>query len=184
MTLLSANIAFSQAPVLETGFLRLRMPKMSDFEHHAAFHASERSRFEGGPHTRGQAWRIWASDVALWPLKGYGPFGVEERETGEYLGEVGVFHAEGYPAPELGWFVTPAAEGRGVAYRAAQRVLAWISETFGWRFITNIIDPQNARSIALGLRLGGVIDDTLPGIDPGDVVIRHDLRPHRQGAAA
>ena len=32
------------------------------------------------------------------------------------------------------------------------------------------------RSITLGLRLGGVIDATLPGVDPTDVVIRHDLR--------
>ena len=35
--------------------------------------------------------------------------------------------------------------------------------------------PGNARSIALGLRLGGVQIDA-PGVDPGDVVIRHDLR--------
>jgi hypothetical protein len=42
--------------------------------------------------------------------------------------------------------------------------------------LINIIDPANDRSIALGLRLGGVIDPALPGTDPGDVVIVHDLR--------
>jgi hypothetical protein len=46
---------------------------------------------------------------------------------------------------------------------------------FGWRRLVNYIEPGNERSIALGLPLGGVIDPTLPGIDPGDVVIRHDL---------
>lgn len=35
---------------------------------------------------------------------------------------------------------------------------------------------RSSRSIALGLRLGGEIDPGLPGVDPRDVVIRHDLR--------
>lgn len=164
------------APTLHTDRLTLRMPVLADFGHHAAFHASSRSVHEGGPHDRQTAWRIWASDVALWPLRGYGPFGVEDRETGAYLGEVGIFHGEGYPAPELGWFVVPQAEGRGIALEAARAVLGWVAATFDWPHITNIIDPANTRSIALGLRLGGVIDPTLPGIDPGDVVIRHDLK--------
>jgi RimJ/RimL family protein N-acetyltransferase len=164
------------APELLTGRLRLRMPQLADFEAWAAFFASPRSVHEGGPLDRAAAWKHWAADVALWVLKGYGPFGVEDRATGEYLGEVGIYHGEGYPAPELGWFVVPAAEGKGVALEAAQAVLVWVRNTFDWPHITNIIEPDNARSIALGLRLGGVIDPTLPGIDPGDVVIRHDLR--------
>jgi RimJ/RimL family protein N-acetyltransferase len=163
-------------PVLTTGRLRLRAPRLADFDHHAAFFASGRSVHEGGPLDRLGAWRHWAADVALWSLRGYGPFGVDDRRTGAYLGEVGLFHGEGYPAPELGWFVVPEAEGKGVASEAAQAVLAWVRGTFDWPHITNIIEPGNTRSIALGLRLGGVIDPTLPGIDPGDVVIRHDLR--------
>jgi RimJ/RimL family protein N-acetyltransferase len=164
------------APTLQTARLTLRAPQLTDFDHWAAFFASDRSVHEGGPKTRRAAWEAWASDVALWPLKGYGPFGVDDCETGAYLGEVGIYHGEGYPAPELGWFVVPQAEGKGVALEAARAVLRWVRATFDWAHITNIIDPANTRSIALGLRLGGVIDATLPGIDPGDVVIRHDLR--------
>lgn len=166
----------ADVPELVTDRLRLRAPRLADFEHHAAFHASSRSVWEGGPNDRLQAWRIWAADVALWPLKGYGPFGVEDRETGAYLGEVGIFHGEGYPAPELGWFVVPEAEGKGVAAEAARAVMAWARAAFGWDRITNIIEPGNARSIALGLRLGGRLAPELPGIDPTDVVIVHDLR--------
>lgn len=163
-------------PVLETGRLRLRVPQLADFDHWAEFFASPRSVHEGGPKDRLAAWQHWAADVALWVLRGYGPFGVEDRATGAYLGEVGLYHGEGYPAPELGWFVVPAAEGRGIALEAARAVLGWVRATFDWPHITNIIEPANSRSIALGLRLGGVIDPALPGIDPGDVVIRHDLR--------
>lgn len=163
-------------PTLHTNRLTLRAPRLGDFDHWADFFASDRSIHEGGPKNRLSAWQHWAADVALWTLKGYGPFGVDDRATGAYLGEVGIYHGEGYPAPELGWFVTPEAEGKGVALEAAQAVLDWLRASFDWRHVTNIIEPANARSIALGLRLGGVIDPTLPGIDPGDVVIRHDLR--------
>lgn len=163
-------------PVLLTERLRLRAPRLSDFDHHAAFFAADRSVHEGGPKDRLSAWQHWAADVALWTLKGYGPFGVEDRSSGAYLGEVGLFHGEGYPAPELGWFVVPEAEGRGIAFEAARAVLDWVRVTFDWPRITSIIEPANTRSVALALRLGGVIDPTLPGIDPGDVVIRHDLR--------
>lgn len=164
------------APTLHTPRLTLRMPRLADFEYHADFFASDRSVHEGGPLDRLAAWRFWAADVALWALRGYGPFGVEDRATGAYLGEVGIYHGDDYPAPELGWFVLPEAEGKGIALEAARAVLDWVRADFDWPYITNIIEPANARSIATALRLGGVIDPTLPGIDPTDVVIRHDLR--------
>ena len=86
-----------------------------------------------------------------------------------------IYQPQGYPEPELGWFVVDGAEGKGIASEAAQAVMVWARGAFGWDHIDNYIDPGNARSIALGLRLGGVIVDA-PGVDPTDVVIRHDLR--------
>ncbi|MGB3315069.1 MAG: GNAT family N-acetyltransferase [Albidovulum sp.] len=163
-------------PTLHTERLILRAPRLADFEHWAAFFASPRSIYERGMMGREEAWKNWAADVALWPLKGYGPFGLDDRETGAYVGEVGIYEFMGYPEPELGWFTVPAAEGKGYAAEAARAVMLWARQTFGWDRLVNIIDPANTRSIALGLRLGGVIDPTLPGTDPGDVVIRHDLR--------
>jgi RimJ/RimL family protein N-acetyltransferase len=163
-----------QEPILHTERLTLRMPRIEDFEPRAAFYASERSVWEGGPLSRVQAWRVWASEVGQWPLMGYGPFSVDAG--GDYVGEVGVYHAAEFPEPELGWFVVPEAEGRGYAAEAAQAVMGWVRRTFGWDEIVNIIDAGNARSVALGLRLGGRIDPARAGIDPGDVVIVHDLR--------
>ena len=60
-------------------------------------------------------------------------------------------------------------------FEAALAVMAWARKTYGWDHIDNYIDPGNARSIALALRLGGV-QVAAPGADPTDVVIRHDLR--------
>ncbi len=165
---------FSPPPVLTTARLRLRAPVLADFEHHAAFHASPRAGWEGGVKTRAQAWAIWAGDVACWSLRGYGAFSVDC--DGAFVGEVGIYHPDHFPGPELGWMVTPEAEGKGIAHEAATAVLGWLRARFDWPHVTSIIEPGNTRSIALGLRLGGVIDPTLPGVDPGDVVIRHDLR--------
>jgi RimJ/RimL family protein N-acetyltransferase len=164
-------------PTLETARLRLRPPRLADFEAWAAYYASPRSGHEGGPFDRVEAWKLFAADVGLWQLRGYGAFGVDDSTSGRHLGEVGIYQRADYPGPELGWMVVPEAEGRGIAAEAARAVLRWIRQSFGWRFVTSIISPGNARSIALGLRLGGVVDPTLPGIDADDVVIRHDLCP-------
>jgi RimJ/RimL family protein N-acetyltransferase len=173
MTYRSAQDA-DGGPVLKTARLRLRLPKLADFEPHAVFAASDRSVWEGGPMDRAAAWRVFASEVGQWPLMGYGPFSMET--DGVYVGEVGIYHPADYPEPELGWFVVPEAEGLGLAAEGARAVMRWARATFGWDRLVNYIDPGNARSIALGLRLGGVIDSTLPGSDPTDVVIRHDLQ--------
>ncbi len=162
------------APTLYTERLTLRMPVLADFEPRAAFAASDRSVWEGGPMDRAAAWRVFASEVGQWPLLGYGPFSMEM--DGAYVGEVGIYHPADYPEAELGWFVVPEAEGRGIAAEGARAVMVWAKATFGWDRLVNYIDPGNARSIALGLRLGGVIDPDLAGQDATDVVIRHDLR--------
>jgi RimJ/RimL family protein N-acetyltransferase len=169
------HIAHATAPVIETERLRLRMPRFEDFAHRQAYYASDRAIWEGGPFSAEQAWRIFASEVGQWSLMGLGPFSMDDRETGEYLGEVGVYQPMGYPEPELGWYVVDHAEGRGLAAEGAHAVMVWAYKTFGWDHIDNYIDPGNVRSIALGLRLGGVQTDA-PGADPSDVVIRHDLR--------
>ncbi len=164
------------APTLTTPRLTLRMPVLADFEHRAAFYASDRSIPEDGPMDRRNAWYNWAADLARWPLSGYGPFSVDDTATGAYCGEVGIYHPEGFPEPEIGWFVVPEAEGHGIAHEAAQAVMAWARQTFGWDRLVSYIDAGNSRSIALAERLGGVRDTSLPGSTPEDVVIRHDLR--------
>ncbi|MFN7268108.1 MAG: GNAT family N-acetyltransferase [Cereibacter sp.] len=170
-----AHATLSLAPTLTTPRLTLRMPVMADFAHRASFYASDRSVWEGGPLDVNAAWRVWASEVGQWPLMGYGPFSVDDSASGQYLGEVGIYRPQGYPEPELGWFVTPAAEGRGIAAEAARRVMHWARATFGWDHLVNYITPGNTRSVALARRLGGTFS-ARPGIDPDDVVLVHDLR--------
>ena len=170
---MTTSVAYHTAPTLTTDRLVLRMPVLADFEHRAAFYASDRSVWEDGPLPRPAAWRIWASEVAQWPLMGFGPFSVDHDCT--YVGEVGIYHPEGYPEPELGWFVTPDAEGQGIAAEAARRVMAWARDVLKLEHLVNYIAPGNIRSIALAERLGGMRCDW-PGTAADDVVILHRLR--------
>ncbi|HKK35900.1 MAG TPA: GNAT family N-acetyltransferase, partial [Paracoccaceae bacterium] len=105
-------------PELETERLRLRAPSEADFEPFAAFYATERSRFVGGPLPRGKVWRSHAALVGHWALRGYGWWSLEERATGALAGRVGLFHPEGWPEPEIGWTLFDGFEGRGYATEA------------------------------------------------------------------
>lgn len=160
-------------PILDTERLRLRAPALADFEPFAAFLGSARAEHERGRHDRAGAWRHFCTACAGWVLRGYGAFSIEDRATGGYLGECGVFHEHDYPEPELGWMVVPEAEGRGIAREAAIAVRDWAFAQLGLTTLVSYIDPANTRSIRLAERLGAVLDATCPRPDPGDLVYRH-----------
>ena len=142
------------ATVIETARLRLRPPSQADFPAEATFLASERARFVGGPMNAEEAWRSLATILGHWVLRGYGFFAVEERSTGAYCGRVGPWFPEGWPEPEIGWTVTGAAEGLGIAREAAEATRHHAYGTLGWATAISLIDAANTRSIALAERLG------------------------------
>ncbi|MBK0400722.1 GNAT family N-acetyltransferase [Limibaculum sp. M0105] len=156
-------------PVITTERLRLRAPRVEDFEPYAAFYASDRSVYQSGPLDRIRAWRDFASCAGLWAIRGYGAWAIEDRETGDYLGEVGLYHPINYAEPELGWMVVPRAEGRGVAFEASLAARNWAWQARGLGPLISYIDHGNDRSIRLAERLGAVLDRTAPlpqGEDP------------------
>lgn len=152
-------VTLSGAPSLTTERLRLRAPVLADFEVFAAYQASERSRFTGGPLTRELAWRAFGHLAGHWVLRGWGPFVVEAG--GQPMGTVGPFFPEGWPEPEIAWTMwAPEAEGKGYAFEAAQAARAHAYEVLGWPTAISMIDPDNARSVALARRMGCTPDGT------------------------
>jgi RimJ/RimL family protein N-acetyltransferase len=160
-------------PTLTTDRLILRGPRRDDFAPYAVFWASDRSIHEGGPRDTRGAWEDFAAGFGLWTLAGYGTWSVEDRADGRFAGIVGIYHPIHFPEPELGWAVMPHAEGRGIAHEAAVAARDWTYAHGGLTTLVSYIDPANARSIRLAERLGAWRDDDAPGIDPGDVVMRH-----------
>jgi RimJ/RimL family protein N-acetyltransferase len=162
-------------PTLTTDRLVLRAPTLADFEPYAAYFASPRSVHDrGGPKSRGEAWKEFAAPIAQWSLKGYGAWSVEDRATGSYAGEVGIFHPADFPEPELGWALMEPFECRGLACEAAVAARAWTWDTLGLASLVSYIDPGNARSIRLAERLGARLDRSAAKSDPEDLVYRHE----------
>jgi RimJ/RimL family protein N-acetyltransferase len=160
-------------PVLRTERLLLRAPRPADFEGYAAFYASDRSVWEDGPLSRAAAWAEFASAAGGWVLRGYGPFSVEDRTSGRYLGEVGLYQPAHYPEPEIGWMLMAEAEGRGIAAEAARAVRDWAYATLGLASLVSYIAPNNLRSVHLAERLGAVADPAAASSGSDAGVWRH-----------
>ncbi len=161
-------------PTLTTDRLTLRAPRLADFEPYAAYFASDRAELERGRRDRAGAWKEFSAVAGQWLLRGYGGFSIEDRATGDYFGEVGMFHEDSYPEPELGWMVVAAAEGRGIAHEAALAARRWAYRALGLTTLVSYIDAGNTRSIRLAERLGAFRDDGAARPESEDcLVYRH-----------
>lgn len=145
-------------PTLETGRLRLRAPRASDFDAYAAFRASERARPLGGPYTRAQAFEQLGELVGHWHLRGFGRWMVADLASDEPLGVVGLFFPEDWPEPEIAWALFASAEGRGIAHEAALAARDFAYSALGWTTAVSLVAPGNDRSAALARRMGARIE--------------------------
>ncbi len=161
-------------PTLETERLRLRAPRAEDFDAYAEYGASARSHGVGGPFARSASFMRFCALHGHWAIRGYGRWLVADRATDAALGVVGPYYPDGWPEPEIAWTVFANAEGRGVAFEAAQAARAWAYATLGWTTAISCVSPDNARSIALARRLGCVEDGLFAHADGFDLhIYRH-----------
>lgn len=80
---------------------------------------------------------------------------VERLDDDLVIGDLVLFHLD--PAAgsaEIGWVMSPAASGRGLATEAVRALIGTAFEVYGLRRLVARIDPDNARSVALAERLG------------------------------
>ena len=146
-------------PRIETKRLILRaFCEETDFEAYAAFYASERTRYYGGPLDRQAAWRAAAAMRGHWVIRGYGNWAIEEKMTGDFCGMVGLWYPEGWPEAEVGWSVIEEKSGNGYATEAAKCARDYAYNELGWDRLVSCIDPDNAPSIRLAERLGATLD--------------------------
>ncbi|MET1413433.1 GNAT family N-acetyltransferase [Roseibium sp. HPY-6] len=162
-----------QTPTLLTERFALRPMTLEDWPDYAGLMRSVRARFMGGPMSREKAWGMFCHDAGQWALMGHGALMIEDRQTAECLGQVGLNHGPLFPEHELGWFVYERAEGKGVAYEAAAVMRDWAFEQLSLVTFVSYMDAGNIRSRRLAERLGGVLDADAARPDPGDQVYRY-----------
>ncbi len=145
-------------PTLTTERLIMRALCEADVEAEAKFFATDRSKFVGGPLPKSQVWRTIAMLIGHWHIRGYGFWGVEDKETGEYYGHVGLWFPGGWPEPEIGWTLMENAEGKGIAHEAALAARQYAYQTLGWTTAISLVDPENIRSVKLAEKMGCKFD--------------------------
>ena len=143
-------------PTLSTPRLTLRAPGAADYPAFAAFYASDRARFVGGPLGAEAAWRMLAMEIGHWQLRGYGRWMVDDRESRRTVGMVGLFCPEGWPEPEIGWDLFEGFEGKGYATEAGHAARDYAYDVLGWATAVSLVKPDNTASAAVCRRLGAV----------------------------
>ena len=138
---------------ITTERLKLRPIAAEDFPHWRDFYATDHSRFVGGPKDEEAAWRKMTEFLGHWPLAGFGYYSIETH-GGDYVGRVGLDQAIGWPEPELGWALLPAAVGNGYATEAATAVLADTWSALRPANVVSFIAAGNVASERVAERLG------------------------------
>jgi RimJ/RimL family protein N-acetyltransferase len=141
-------------PVITTARLVLRGPCASDAAPLAAFLTSPRAKWIGGPFPDDDAaeWLDWQR--GQWARFALGSWIVALRKDDTPIGRLGVLEHEGWPEPELGWFLFDGHEGQGYAYEAALCARAYVAEALKLPPLFSFIEAANLRSRKLVERLG------------------------------
>ena len=163
----AADLA-ARLPELVTDRLRLRAPRLADFDAWAEIFCGPAGPHLGGPFTRDEAFSDFAATCGTWLLRGHGPWTVEPLAGGAPLGFVLIGFEAGDVEPELGWLFVPAAQGKGYAAEAAMAARAHAA-ALRLPSLVSYIDPDNARSARLAAALGARLD----GMEDGSQVWRH-----------
>jgi RimJ/RimL family protein N-acetyltransferase len=91
---------------------------------------------------------------------GFGYWAIEEKETHNFVGELGFadYRREIEPSikgmPELGWALASTVHGKGYATEAVRAVLAWGDAHFSAARTVSIIHPENLASIRVAEKCG------------------------------
>ena len=141
----------------ETPRLRLRPLEMTDA---AALNAIQSDpvhmRFYPHPFSADES-REWIERMReRYERDGFALLAVEDRITGEFLGNVGPIlqHVDGVDEVELGWSITPARARQGIATEAALACRDWAFAALPLDHVISLILPDNVPSRGVAERLG------------------------------
>jgi len=144
-------------PTLETDRLRLRPLTIDDLEPlHAIQSDPVHMRFYPHPFSRDET-RSWIEGMQRrYERDGFAVLAVEDRATGEFLGNVGpmVQRVDDVDEVELGWSITPARARQGIATEAATACRDWAFSALEIDHVISLILPANLPSRGVAERLG------------------------------
>jgi len=164
---------------LETQRLMLRVPIESDFmSYRSFFQDSDLSWFYGGPLSEQDTWKQLAQDIGHWHLKGYGMWSIVRKSDNRMIGGCGYWWPDGWPRPELSWWLTGEGQGCGYASEASAVVIDFGYDQLHWQQVETHIKDDNLAALKLLERLRGsvIAREKFP-----DGIVRNVYHIPRQG---
>jgi RimJ/RimL family protein N-acetyltransferase len=133
-----------------------------------------------GPFSRAETEEMLERWLGHWREHGFGVWLAEDRESGEPVGRIGLsFHRAWPDDPEVGWWVAPEWQGRGLATEGGRAAVAYGSETLRVPRLVSICLEENLGSRRVMAKLGF---DKLTEVEsprfPGLVLWIHALAIH------
>lgn len=149
-------------PILETPRLRLRAHRPSDLPQCAAMWADPAvTRFIGGePCSEQRTWARLLAYIGHWTAMGFGYWLMEERGSGDFVGEVGLadfrrdIASSMKGCPELGFALASRFHRKGYATEGAEAVVAWADSNLPFARTVCLIDPENRASLRVAGKCG------------------------------
>jgi RimJ/RimL family protein N-acetyltransferase len=111
------------------------------------------------PLSRSESAELLDRIVSHWETHGFGLWAVEPHAGSvPLIGFAGLavpsFLPAVLPTVEVGWRLSPAWWGRGLATEAARACIDHAADVLGLRAVVSIIDPENAASLRVATKLG------------------------------
>jgi RimJ/RimL family protein N-acetyltransferase len=146
-------------PVLETPRLRLRRfaEDLSDVDALQAIQADpDHMRYYPHPFSPDET-RSWIERQLIHlETHGFSLWAVEDRSTGDFLGNVGptVQVVDGVDEVELGWSITPRRARQGIATEAAGASRDWCFRELDVDHVISLVRPENIASRGVAGNIG------------------------------
>ena len=154
-------MTLSSPPVLTTERLILTPVTLTDFEDLKRTWADETftRAITGRALSAEEVWFRLLRDIGHWQALGHGNWSMRTRDTGAYVGSVGVLDYRrevepAFDAPELGWGAAPAFQGQGLAREGLEAALVWADTVLDAPRTVCMINPDNLPSLKLAERVG------------------------------
>lgn len=149
-------------PVVETSRLQLRGHRKGDLAACVAMWSDPivTRYISGRASTEQQTWSRLLTYIGHWDLMGFGYWAIEEKSTGDFVGEVGLadfkrdIAASMKGSPELGFALVPRVHGKGYATEAVRGALSWADTNIAQPRSICLVNPQNAASRCVAEKCG------------------------------
>jgi RimJ/RimL family protein N-acetyltransferase len=162
---------------ITTERLNLRIFKESDWKDLFAYYSDEDCmRYTAGRSLADwETWRSVATMVGHWQLRGFGPYALEEQNTGKVIGVAGLWYPLEWPEPEIKWGLRRNAWGKGYAREAADAVRLMGIEHLPDVRLISLIDQDNTGSIKVAESIGATFEKIIPFRNGEAAIYRHKL---------